>query len=94
MARQLIAHGHFVVNNKNVNIPSYLVKVGDMVSLKERSRKNEGIQASLATASGRGIPPWLVQEADNFRGTITALPARADIPLPVSEQLIVELYSK
>jgi len=94
MARQLVAHGHFVVNGKNVRVPSYLVRVGDVVALKDRSRKNDQIKASLATASGRGIPPWLTQEPEQFRGTVTALPARADIPLPISEQLIVELYSK
>jgi small subunit ribosomal protein S4 len=94
MARQLVAHGHFLVNGKNVHVPSYLVKTGDMVHLKERSRKNDAIKASLATASGRGIPAWLTQEFDQFRGTVTAMPARVDIPLPVSEQLIVELYSK
>jgi len=94
MARRLVAHGHFTVNGKNVKVPSYLVKVGDVVTLKERSRKNEAIKASLATASGRGIPPWLSQEMEQHRGAVTALPARADIPLPITEQLIVELYSK
>ena len=94
MARQLVAHGHFLVNGKNARVPSYIVKVGEVIALKDRSRKNDAIKASLATASGRGIPPWLTQEVDQFRGTVTALPARADIPLPISEQLIVELYSK
>ena len=94
MARQLVAHGHFTVNGKNVHVPSYLVKAGDSVSLKDRTRKNDAIKASLATASGRGIPPWLAQESEKFSGTVSALPSRADIPLPISEQLIVELYSK
>ena len=94
MARQLVAHGPFLVNGKNARVPSYIVKVGEVIALKDRSRKNDAIKASLATASGRGIPPWLTQEVDQFRGTVTALPARADIPLPISEQLIVELYSK
>ena len=94
MARQLVAHGHFLINGRNVRVPSYLVKIGDTVQLKERSRKNESIKASLATAAGRGIPPWLAQEAERSQGTVAALPTRADIPLPVSEQLIVELYSK
>ena len=94
MARQLVAHGHFLVNGKNVHVPSFLVRVGDTVTLKERSRKNEAIKASLATALGRGIPPWLVQEPEKSSGTVAGLPSRADIPLPVSEQLIVELYSK
>jgi len=94
MARQLVAHGHFTVNGKNVHVPSFLVKAGDAVSLKDRTRKNDAIKASLATASGRGIPPWLTQEAEKFSGTVSALPSRADIPLPISEQLIVELYSK
>lgn len=94
MARQLVAHGHFLVNGKNVHVPSFLVKATDVVSLKDRSRKNDSIKASLATASGRGIPAWLIQDAEKFQGTVVGLPARVDIPLPITEQLIVELYSK
>lgn len=94
MARQLVAHGHFRVNGRNVSVPSFLVKAGDTVVLKDRSRKNDSIKASLATAAGRGLPPWLVQESEKFQGTVAAIPTRADIPLPITEQLIVELYSK
>jgi small subunit ribosomal protein S4 len=94
MARQLVAHGHVRVNGRKADVPSYLVKAGEVVELKEGSRKNEQILASMATAPGRGIPGWLQLEADKFRGTVLAVPSRQDIPLPVQEQLIVELYSK
>ncbi|PYT06198.1 MAG: 30S ribosomal protein S4 [Acidobacteria bacterium] len=94
MARQLVAHGHIRVNGRKVDIPSFLAKPGDAIQLREGSRKNEHIMASLATAPGRGIPAWLQLEADQFRGTVQNLPSRQDIPLPVQEQLIVELYSK
>jgi len=94
MARQLVAHGHLRVNSRKVDIPSFLVKAGDVVELREGSRKNGHIQASLATAPGRGIPAWLTLEAEAFRGKVQAMPTRQDIPLPVQEQLIVELYSK
>jgi small subunit ribosomal protein S4 len=92
--RQLINHGHVTVNNRKVTIPSFLVKVGDVISVKEKSQKNEAIQISLEGAKGRGIPAWLDLEADKFAGKVLALPARQDISLPIQEQLIVELYSK
>src|SRR5262249_28400536 len=69
MARQLVSHGHLKVNGRKVNIPSYVVKAGDAIELRESSRKNEQIMASLATAPGRGIPGWLALEAVQFRGT-------------------------
>jgi small subunit ribosomal protein S4 len=94
MARQLVAHGHIIVNGRKVTIPSFAVKAGDVIELKERSRKNEQIMASLATAPGRGIPAWLNLEAEQYKGTVNNMPTRQDIPLPVREQLIVELYSK
>lgn len=93
-ARQLVNHGHMIVNKRKVTIPSFLVKVGDVISVKEKSRKNEAIQVSLEGATGRGIPAWLDLEADKFSGKVLALPARQDISLPIQEQLIVELYSK
>lgn len=92
--RQLVNHGHITVNNKKVTIPSFLVKVGDVISVKEKSQKIEAIQVSLEGAKGRGIPAWLDLEADQFTGKVLALPARQDISLPIQEQLIVELYSK
>jgi small subunit ribosomal protein S4 len=94
MARQLVAHGHFLVNGAKVDIPSALVEAGDMVTLKESSRKNEAIKICLDTAAGRGVPGWLELDSENFRGSVKQLPSREEITLPIQEQLIVELYSK
>ena len=94
MARQLVAHGHFLVNGKRVDVPAALVGVGAVVSLSQGSRDNEEIKMCLDTAKGRGVPAWLDLDADNFRGTVKALPAREDVTMPIQEQLIVELYSK
>ena len=93
-ARQLVAHGHILVNSRRVDIPSSLVKAGAVISLKEDSRKNELIKMCLDTAKGRGVPGWLDLDADRFQGTVKQLPNREDIALPIQEQLIVELYSK
>jgi small subunit ribosomal protein S4 len=93
-ARQLVAHGHILVNGSRVDIPSSLVKAGAVISLKEESRKNELIKMCLDTAKGRGVPGWLDLDADRFQGTVRQLPNREDIALPIQEQLIVELYSK
>ena len=93
-ARQLVAPGHILVNNRRVDIPSSLVKAGAVISLKEDSRKNEVIKMCLDTAKGRGVPGWLDLDADRFQGTVKQLPNREDIALPIQEQLIVELYSK
>jgi len=94
MARQLVAHGHFLVNGKRVDIPAALVGVGAVVSLSQGSRNNEEIKMCLDTAKGRGVPAWLELDADGFQGTVKALPAREDVTMPIQEQLIVELYSK
>jgi small subunit ribosomal protein S4 len=94
MARQLVAHGHFLVNGRKVDVPASLVPVGAVVSLRESSRNNEEIKMCLDTAKGRGVPAWLELDADNFRGTVRALPTREDVTMPIQEQLIVELYSK
>jgi small subunit ribosomal protein S4 len=94
MARQLVAHGHIWVNGRKVDIPSFLVKTGDVVSLKEASRKNEAIRICLDTAQGRGLASWLELDVANFQGTVTQMPSREDIIMPIQEQLIVELYSK
>ena len=94
MSRQLVAHGHFLVNGKRVDIPAALVSVGAVVSLSPGSRNNEEIKMCLDTAKGRGVPAWLDLDGDNFRGTVKALPAREDVTMPIQEQLIVELYSK
>ena len=93
-ARQLVAHGHILVNGRRVDVPSSLVKAGAVISLKEDSRKNELIKMCLDTAKGRGVPGWLDLDADRFQGTVKQLPVREDIALPIQEQLIVELYSK
>ncbi len=93
-ARQLVTHKHFMVNDKKVNIPSYLVKVGDQVTLKEKSREVPLISESLETVARRGIPQWLELDRDNFAGNVMAYPVREDLTMPIEEQLIVELYSK
>lgn len=93
-ARQLVNHGHIFVNGRKVDIPAYIVKVGDEIAVKEATRKNEGVQISLEGAKGRGVPAWLELEADSFRGKVLAIPVRQDVILPIQEQLIVELYSK
>ncbi len=93
-ARQLVRHGHILVGGKKTTISSYQVKPKQEISVREKSRKNEFIRASVETARGRGIPNWMELDADNFMGRVTALPTRDDIKLPVEEQLIVELYSR
>lgn len=93
-ARQLVRHGHFTVNGKKVNIPSYLVKVGDVISLAEKSRNSPKIKAITEITGGKVIPKWLEYDPENFTGKVVSLPAREDIDLPIKEHLIVELYSK
>ncbi len=93
-ARQLVRHNHFQVNNEKVNIPSYQVRVGDIVSVKEGSRNVQVILDSMETVVRRGIPNWIEIEKDSFRGTLKSIPKREDLTMPIQEQLIVELYSK
>ena len=93
-ARQLVSHGHFTVNGRKVNIPSYLVKPGMVVSLKDSSKSLEKIKANVEANAFRQPPKWLDYDAENFCAKVTALPAREDIDLPIEEHLIVELYSK
>ena len=94
-ARQLVTHGHILVNGRKVNIPSAQIKVGDEIALRERTKKNQLVLDSVGTAGGRGgIPPWLELDAEGLKGKVTALPKRDDIQMPIDEQLIVELYSK
>ncbi len=92
--RHFVRHNHFTVNGKKVNIPSYQVKKGDVVELREKSKKVQSISDSLDAIVRRGIPQWLEIDKDNFKGTVVGIPAREDITLPIQEQLIVELYSK
>lgn len=93
-ARQLVRHGHILVDGKKTTIPSYQVRAGQTISVKESSRKNELIRASLESATGRGVPEWLTLSAESFTGKVQSLPSREDIKLPIQEQLIVELYSR
>jgi small subunit ribosomal protein S4 len=93
-SRQLVGHGHFLVAGRRVNIPSYLVRPGDVVQIRERSRKILSVNEALDAVVRKGIPTWLELERENFRGSVKALPSRADITEPIQEQLIVELYSK
>lgn len=93
-ARQLVRHGHFNVNGRKAMTPSMIVRAGWQVSLREKSQKVERISAALDTVEGRSIPQWIELDKDNFTGTVVQLPARADITLPIDEQLIVELYSR
>ncbi|OGQ96256.1 MAG: 30S ribosomal protein S4 [Deltaproteobacteria bacterium RIFOXYD12_FULL_57_12] len=93
-ARQIVRHNHILINGKKVNIPSYMVGVGDVVSLKEKSRANKSIVESLEAVARRGVPTWLELDKDNFKGTVKAMPNRQELTMPIQEQLIVELYSK
>jgi small subunit ribosomal protein S4 len=93
-ARQLVRHGHFRVNDARVNIPSYLVRVGDVITVREKSKKIVRLGDSLAAVDRRGVPQWLELDKDGFRGKIKSFPAREDFTMPIREQLIVELYSK
>ncbi len=93
-ARQLVRHGHFSVNGRKVNVPSFLTKVGDVVTVTERSRKVVRIQEALDLAQRRGVPDWLEVSPDAFTGRVKSIPVRADLTMPINEKLVVELYSK
>jgi small subunit ribosomal protein S4 len=93
-ARQLVRHGHLRVDGVKVTIPSYQIRPGQTIAIKEASRKNDFVRASVETARGRGVPEWLELDAEAFSGKVLRVPTREDIKLPVQEQLIVELYSK
>lgn len=93
-ARQLVNHGHFTVNGKRVNIPSFQVKLGDVVAICEKSRSSVRIKTILEEQSKRACPKWLEKANDGFEGKVIALPVRDDIDYEVAEHLIVELYSK
>jgi small subunit ribosomal protein S4 len=93
-ARQLVRHGHFAVNGRKVDIPSFLVRAGDVVTVRTGSQKNVTIQHALEEVKGRGVPEWLQLQGEAFSGRVVSLPTREQINLPVQEQLIVELYSK
>jgi len=93
-ARQLVRHNHFTVNDKKVNIPSYLVKPGDEIKVKEESKKAPQIIGAMETVVRRGIPDWIEVDKEKFKGTLKSLPNREDLTMPIQEQLIIELYSK
>jgi len=93
-ARQLVRHNHFIVNGRKLNIPSYLVKVGDVIEVREKSRKVAVISDAMDAVVRRGIPAWIELSKEDFRGTVKAYPTREELTMPVQEQLIVELYSK
>ena len=93
-ARQLVRHGHFFVNERRVTIPSYSLRVGDTVTVQNKSTKNVSIQHAIEEVKGRGIPDWLTFDGEKLSGKVSSLPTREQINLAVQEQLIVELYSK
>ncbi len=93
-ARQMVRHGHITVNGRKVDIPSALLKVGDVVAVREKSRKITRIQEALAQAEHRGAPDWLEVQTEAFSGRVKMLPQREELTMPINEQLIVELYSK
>ena len=93
-ARQLVRHSHFLVNQSKVNIPSYLVKPGDVIEVREKSKKIVRIQEALEGVARRGIPQWLELDKDQMKASVKALPTREEITIPIQEKLIVELYSK
>jgi small subunit ribosomal protein S4 len=93
-ARQLVRHGHFLVNARKATIPSLQVKLGSKITVKEKSRKVARIAGALEALEGRSIPQWVEIDKENFEGTVKSLPAREDITMPIQEQLIVELYSR
>jgi small subunit ribosomal protein S4 len=92
--RQFVLHNHFLVNGKKVNIPSFLVKVGDAIEVKEKSKKVAAISDSMEAVVRRGIPQWLELEKEQNKGVVNGFPVREDLTMPIQEQLIVELYSK
>ena len=93
-ARQLVRHGHFTVDGKKVNIPSFLVKEGQVISIKEGSRKSPKFEAIAAAIAHRNPPAWLDLDKDNLVGKVIAMPTREDIDMPINEQLIIELYNR
>ncbi|RBP44907.1 30S ribosomal protein S4 [Garciella nitratireducens] len=93
-ARQLVLHKHFTVNGKTVNIPSYLVNVGDEIAVKEESKKSEKFKEIMEATASRISPKWLEVDSENLVGKVTAIPTKEDIDVPIEDHLIVELYSK
>jgi small subunit ribosomal protein S4 len=93
-ARQLVNHGHLMLNGRKVTIASVTVNIGDIIEIKEKSRQLVPVQAALEIAGGRGVPNWLEMERNLFKGTVQAIPTKQDIDVLVNEQIVVELYSR
>jgi small subunit ribosomal protein S4 len=93
-ARQLVRQNHFSINGRNVNIPSCQVKAGDVIEIRKDSQKVKAILDAMDTVARRGVPKWIILEKDKFKGTLTTIPNREDLTMPIQEQLIIELYSK
>jgi small subunit ribosomal protein S4 len=93
-ARLLVRHRHFLVNGRKLDIPSFLVKVGDRIQVVEKSRADVQILSAMEAVRRRGVPTWLELDATAFEGTVKAMPTREEITMPIQEQLVVELYSK
>ena len=93
-ARQIVRHGHIAVNGKRLDIPSALVKAGDVISVMEGSRSKEYFKGMAETLAGKTVPAWLIQDAENLGGKVDRYPTREEIDVPIEEQLIIELYSK
>ncbi|MEZ4704264.1 MAG: 30S ribosomal protein S4 [Bdellovibrionota bacterium] len=93
-ARQLVRHGHVTVNGVRVDIPSYSVKAGDVVAVREKSREISRVKEAVSNAEARGIPAWLELNQTDFSGVVKSIPVREDLPMPIQEQLVVEYYSR
>jgi len=93
-SRQLVRHGHFVVNGRKLDVPSALLKAGDVITVREKSREIARIKDALELAQRRGVPDWLEITPEAFTGKVKALPTRTDLTMPINEKLVVELYSK
>lgn len=92
--RHFVRHGHFLVNGKKVDIPSYVTKTGDVIEIREKSRNIQAIKDAVDAVVRRGLPQWLELDKENLKGSVKGNPVREDITMPIQEQLIVELYSK
>jgi small subunit ribosomal protein S4 len=93
-ARQLVLHGHFTVNGGRVNIPSFLIRTGDIVVPRDKSKKLAAIEENIAKIEHRGLPGWIEMDVNKLTGKVLNYPSRDEIEIPVKEQLIIELYSK
>jgi small subunit ribosomal protein S4 len=93
-SRQLVSHAHMTVNDKKVNLPSYQVKLGDTISVREKSRQTHVLQSNMEASAQRGFPPWVEVEPEKLTGKLLRLPNKEEVALPVQEKLVIELYSR